>query len=148
MGMENELDPSEVELGIFYPQPPEVVWQALTDPSVVEQWLLPSIGFEGPQVGTHFLFKVPSNPPAEVACEVLTAKPGEGMSWSWMDLREPNPARWIVTWSLQPQGHGTRLLLTTTGFDIEDKRQRMQRNNLERGWRQVLTKLGTILEQL
>ncbi|MFF2087368.1 hypothetical protein ACFVVM_26640 [Nocardia sp. NPDC058176] len=46
------------------------------------------------------------------------------------------------------QGHGTRLLLTTTGFDITDKRQRMQRNNLERGWRQLLTKLGGVLDGL
>ncbi|NNH71411.1 SRPBCC domain-containing protein [Nocardia uniformis] len=147
MGIENELDPSQVELGRFYPQPPEAVWRALTDSAVVEQWLLPSIGFDGAQVGTHFLFTVPSNPPAEVACEVLAATEGEAMTWSWMDMRGPQPARWIVTWELQPQGHGTRVLLTASGFDIEDKRQRMQRNNLERGWRQVLSKLGDVLER-
>lgn len=147
MGIENELDPSRVELGRFYPQPPEVVWRALTDSTVVEQWLLPSIGFEGAEVGTHFLFTVPTNPPPEIACEVLAATPGEAMAWSWMDMRGPQPVRWEVTWALQPQGRGTRLLLTTSGFDMEDKRQRMQRNNVERGWRQVLTKLGDVLNQ-
>lgn len=145
MGSENELDPAQVELGRFYPQPPDDVWRALTDATVIDQWLLPSIGFDA-QVGTSFLFTIPSNPPAEVACEVLTVTPSRAMSWSWMDMRGPQPARWIVSWTLQPQGRGTRLLLTTTGFDITDKRQRMQRNNLERGWRQLLTKLGSVLD--
>ncbi|MBL1074067.1 SRPBCC domain-containing protein [Nocardia sp. 2] len=146
MSADNELDPSRVELGKFYPQPPAAVWRTLTDPTGIEHWLLPSVGFEGPHPGTPFLFTLPTNPPSAVACEVLSATPGESMVWSWMDPRGPQPVRWTVTWILQPQGHGTRLLLTTTGFDITDKFQRIQRNNIERGWRQVLSKLATVLD--
>lgn len=145
MGFDNELDPSRVELGRFYPQPPAIVWQALTDSAVVEKWLLPSVGFDA-TVGTHFLFTVPSNPPAEIVCEVLAATPEQAMSWSWMDMRGPQPVRWILEFELRSEGRGTRLLITTSGFDIEDKRQRMQRNNVERGWRQILPKLGNVLD--
>lgn len=146
MDADDELDPTRVELGRFYPQPPEAVWRALADATVLEQWLMPSIGFEA-RAGTSFLFTIPTEPPAEVACEVLTATPHEAMSWSWMDLRDPAPPRWIVTWQLRPQGHGTRLLHTTTGFDITVKRQRMQRNSIERGWRQLLPRLGEVLDR-
>ncbi|MFG1796281.1 SRPBCC domain-containing protein [Nocardia sp. NPDC049149] len=148
MSIDPELDPTRVELGRFYPQPPETVWHALTDSTVVEQWLLPSVGFDGAQVGTSFIFTVPTNPPAEIACEVLAATPGAAMTWSWVDLRGPNPTPWTVTWAVQPQGRGTRLLLINSGFNIEDKRQKMQRNVMERGWRQTLSKLGEVLDRL
>ncbi|MEV0436525.1 SRPBCC domain-containing protein [Nocardia sp. NPDC050413] len=144
MSTDNELDPSQVELGRFYPQALDQVWQTLTEPALIERWLMAPVGFE-PHPGTHFLLMIPVQPPAQVACEVIDVVPGKSMTWSWTDMRGPEPARWIVTWELRAQGRGTRLLLTTSGFDITDKRQRMQRNNLERGWRQVLTKLGEVV---
>ncbi|MGV9661765.1 SRPBCC family protein [Nocardia niigatensis] len=133
---------------MFYPHPPELVWCGITDPTLMEQWLLPSIGYEGAVVGTHFLFTVASRPPAEIACEVLAATPPEALTWSWMDMRGPDPVRWTVIWGLHAQGRGTRLTVTTTGFDITDKRQRMQRNNVERGWRNLLPKLAATLDRL
>ncbi|MQY22009.1 SRPBCC family protein [Nocardia macrotermitis] len=148
MTIEPELDPARVEIGRFYPQSPEIVWRALTEPALLERWLMPSTGFD-PAVGTHFLLSMPDSSTAEIACEVLATTPGEAMTWSWMDLRAPQPARWIVDWEVHAQGHGTRLLLTQTGFDIADKRQKMARNAIERGWRQVLaTTLAEVLDQL
>ncbi|WP_072687882.1 SRPBCC family protein [Rhodococcus marinonascens] len=148
MTIEPELDPSRVEVGTFYPHPREVVWQALTDPTLVERWLMASTGFEGARVGTHFLLSVPSSPPSEIACEVLEVTPGVAMTWSWVDMRAPQPARWIVTWTVQPQGRGTRLLLTHSGFDIDNKREKMARNALERGWKVCLSKLSEVLDRL
>ncbi|MDF0532372.1 SRPBCC domain-containing protein [Tsukamurella sp. 8F] len=146
MTVEPERDPSQVEIGSFYPHPPEMVWRVLTDPALVEQWLqvLPT-GFQGARVGTHFIASVPKG---EIACEVLAATPGESMTWSWVDLRAPRPARWIASWLVRPQGRGTRLLFTMSGFDIENDRQRMARNAMERGWRQVLSNYGDILTRL
>ncbi|WP_139277629.1 SRPBCC family protein [Rhodococcus marinonascens] len=67
------------------------------------------------------------------------------MTWSWFDLRASRPARWKVTWSIEPQGRGTRVLLTQCGFDVESPRAKMARNAMERGWRTALAKLGDIL---
>jgi len=142
-----ERDPTSVEIGRFYPYAPERVWQALTDPSLVEQWLMPSTGFVAAEVGTHFVFTVPTQPSGEIACEVLAVLAGEHLTLSWVDLRATRPARWLVDWTVHPQGRGTRLLLRHSGFDIDDRRQKMARNGMERMWQRVLTQLGAILDR-
>lgn len=144
---DSELDPAAVEVGGFFPHSPDVVWRALTEPDLLERWLMRSIGFAA-SVGTHFTFAVPTQPPAEIACEVLAARPGEQLTLSWVDLRAEHPTRWIVDWMIQPQGTGTRLLLTQTGFDIEDRRQKMARNALERGWKVALSRLREVLDHV
>ena len=142
-----ELDPSSVEIGRFYPHAPEQVWQALTDPSLVEQWLMPSTGMLGAEVGTHFVFTVPTQPSGEIACEVVARRFGEQLTLSWVDLRATRPARWLVDWTVHPQGRGTRLLLRHSGFDVDDRRQKMARNGMERLWRRVLAQLGELLDR-
>lgn len=136
---EADLDPAAVEVGVFVPTPPARVWQALTDPDLLARWLLRPVGLT-PRVGTHFVFDN-VEPPCEIACEVLVAEAPIHLRYSWVyPVAEP-PSRWIVDWSLDPQGRGTRLLLTQTGFDMDNHRQRMSRNAMERGWKQRLPKL-------
>ncbi|WP_193045401.1 SRPBCC family protein [Mycolicibacterium baixiangningiae] len=142
-----ELDPASVEVGIFYSHAPQQVWQALTDPGLVEKWLMPSTGMLNAAVGTHFIFTVPTEPPGEIACEVLKLRPGQRLTLSWVDLRAARPARWLVDWTVDRQGGGTRLLLRHSGFDIRDPRQKMARNGMERMWRRVLTQLGELLDR-
>lgn len=140
-----ELNPSAVELGRFLPQSRENVWRALTVPGLLEQWLMRPTGFAA-SVGTHFVFAVPSQSAGEIACEVLAVRPSERLVIGWVDLRAEQPARWVLDWTLGPQGRGTRFLLTQTGFDIDDRRQRMARNALERGWKTSLGRLGEVLD--
>ncbi|MCP2316320.1 putative conserved protein YndB, AHSA1/START domain [Nocardia amikacinitolerans] len=136
------LNPAAVELGSFFPQPPEAVWRALTEPDLLERWLLRPSGFAA-SVGTRFRFTIPDSSIDEIVCEVLAARPCERLTYSWM-YRQAD--RWIVDWTLRPQGRGTRLLLTQTGFDIEDRRQKMIRNATERSWkRRVLPRLGEVI---
>ncbi|MBB5916412.1 uncharacterized protein YndB with AHSA1/START domain [Nocardia transvalensis] len=147
MTSDAELDPAAVEIGGFFPHAPDQVWRVLTEPDLLARWLMRSVGFDT-AVGTHFIFAVPSEPAAGVACEVLTSRPREQLTVSWVDLRADYPARWIVDWAIRPQGRGTRLLLTQTGFDIEDRRQKMARNAMERGWRNLMPKLHRVLDTL
>ncbi|MEU7140264.1 SRPBCC domain-containing protein [Nocardia sp. NPDC046473] len=140
-----QLNPAAVELGNFFPQPPDIVWRALTEPDLLEQWLLRPTGFDA-AVGTHFRFTFPASSIDEIACEVLAARPYEQLTYSWIYSQAEHRARWIVDWTLRPQGHGTRLLLTQTGFDIEDRRQKMIRNATERSWkRSVLPRLSEVI---
>ncbi|MGV9610845.1 SRPBCC family protein [Nocardia xishanensis] len=147
MTSDSELNPAAVEIGRFFPQPPGIVWRALTEPDLLERWLMRSIGFAA-TVGTHFIFAVRSQPTGEIACEVLAARQNEQLTLSWVDLRARYPARWVVDLALRPQGRGTRLLLTQTGFDIADRRQKMARNVMERGWTITLSRLHEVLDQV
>ncbi|WP_067564380.1 SRPBCC family protein [Nocardia acidivorans] len=139
------LNPAAVEIGRFFARPPEVVWEALTRPEVMERWFARTVGFEA-EVGTRFILVFPTEPPSEVAAEVLVARPGEQLTYSWIYMRPESKVRWVVDWTVQPQGRGTRLLLTQTGFDIEDKRGKMARNAMERGWRNLMPKLAAVIE--
>ncbi|MFI6040479.1 SRPBCC domain-containing protein [Nocardia sp. NPDC051321] len=140
-----QLNPAAIELGSFFPQPPDTVWRALTQPDLLERWLLRPTGFAA-SVGTRFRFAVPAPSIDEIACEVLAARPYQQLTYSWLLPQAEHPARWIVDWTLLPQGRGTRLLLTQTGFDIEDRRQKMLRNAMERHWkRSVLPRLGEVI---
>ncbi|MGV9819500.1 SRPBCC family protein [Nocardia xishanensis] len=139
------LNPAAVELGNFFPQTAEVVWAALTQPDLLERWLLRPTGFAA-SVGTHFRFAVPDLSTNAITCEVLVARPHERLTYSWTYRRAEPPTKWIVDWTLRPQGRGTRLLLTQTGFDIEDRRQKMARNAAERSWkRRILPRLGEVM---
>ncbi|MGV9331766.1 SRPBCC domain-containing protein [Nocardia sp. NPDC003726] len=62
----------------------------------------------------------------EIICEVLAAPPCKQLTYSWMYPQPEHRARCTVDWTLQPQGRGTRLLLTQTGSisKIVDRRWR------------------------
>lgn len=144
---DSELDPAAVEIGSFFPHSPHAVWRALTEQDLLERWLMRSVGFAA-SAGTQFTFAVPTQPAAEIACEVLAVRPGERLTLSWVDMRAEHPARWIVDWMIKQEGRGTRFLLTHTGFDIDDRRQRMARNALERGWKVTLSRLREVLDHI
>lgn len=140
-----ERDPTAVELGLFIPQPPAAVWRALTEPALIDRWLASTTGF-ATEIGTTFILEIPADPPAEVACQVLTVDPGRRFTHSYTDLRGNPPARWFVDWLLEPQGRGTRVLMTHSGFDLDDRVQKMARNAIERGWRnRLLPRLADVV---
>lgn len=139
-------DPTAVELGLFVAQPPHVVWRALTEVDLVERWFARTTGFTA-KVGSSFIFEIPADPPAEIACQVIAAESCRRFTHSYTDLRGEAPARWVVDWLLIPQGKGTRILLTHSGFDVDQRQQKMARNVVERGWQNdVLPKLENVLD--
>ncbi|WP_043649621.1 SRPBCC family protein [Nocardia thailandica] len=139
------LNPEAVELGPFLRRPSQEVWRALTDPEMLARWLLRPIGFAA-WAGNRFRFVVPGVSTDHVLCEVLAAQPCARLTYSWTHPQGAHPDHWIVDWELRPEGHGTRLLLTQTGFDPADRRQRMVRNAVERSWkRRILPRLDEIV---
>ncbi|MEV0463572.1 SRPBCC domain-containing protein [Nocardia tengchongensis] len=92
------LNPAAVELGAFFPQPPDVVWRALTEPDLLQQWLLRPTGFTT-TVGTHFRFTTPDSSIDEILCQVLAAHPRKQLTYTWTYPRADYPTRWTVDWT-------------------------------------------------
>jgi len=122
---------------MVYPDPPERVWQALTDPASLADWLMPN-DFRA-VVGHQFQFKVAPTRAWNgiVDCTVLVVEPARRLSYSWRNARAGIDT--VVTWTLAPHEGGTRLVLAHTGF--RGARGIAVSVLLGRGWRsRVLTR--------
>ncbi|MFE0101405.1 SRPBCC domain-containing protein [Streptomyces sp. NPDC059009] len=138
----------------FFPHPPAKVWRALTDPELLAQWQMPGADGFRLEVGHRYvLTSVPrpnTNFSGTIDVQVLAYEPGRMLSVRWADA-EPdpgaaNPADWTITWTVEPEGRGTRLFLVHEGFDPDDPAQQMARKIMDGGWRShVMRALGQVL---
>jgi uncharacterized protein YndB with AHSA1/START domain len=128
--------PAIFELDEFLPHPPAKVWRVLAEPELLDSWLMPSEGF-APVVGTRFTFRTDPVPRTAfsglIECEVLDAEPERLLRISWCSPGTSLDS--VVTWRLEPEGSGTRLLLTQTGFDLDDPEQARAFQIMGGGWR-------------
>jgi len=132
---------SETELSLEFDlkHPPEKVWRALTDPVLLEKWLLPVIGFELAP-GAAFTFKTQAYPNWDgvVNCRMLEIEPQRKLSYAWtvpfLDT--------VVTFTLAPTATGTRLSILQSGFRPE---QKQELGGARYGWRMMGEKLADLL---
>ncbi len=103
-----------------YARPREIVWRALTDPSLVPLWTSTGRGgrpegFE-PEVGTSFRLVGKPFPGWDgiVRCEVLEVTAPSHLRYSWRNKEHDDAT--IVTCTLEETGEGTRLTWDHTGF--------------------------------
>lgn len=105
-----------------FSQSPQEVWEYLTNPELIEQWLMKS-DFK-PIAGHKFQFSfVPKmNSPYDgiLHCEVLHVNPFEKLSYSWNGSTKDKKRTFNskVVWTLIPTDHGTELQLQHEGFTI------------------------------
>ncbi|MBF6329686.1 SRPBCC family protein [Nocardia transvalensis] len=141
-------DLTTIELDHFYPHPPEKVWRALTTPELMAQWMMMPTGFE-PVVGNVFHMRGRAVPQTgfsgEIRCEVLELTAPEKLRISWNDAHSDTDSGWVVTWELRPEGIGTRMLLTHTGFDPDDANAQLSRKIMRGGWPGMLDRLTETL---
>jgi uncharacterized protein YndB with AHSA1/START domain len=124
-----------IEVDQFIAAPPERVWAALTVPEQLARWWVP--GETAPAVGHRFVLEMPGW--GNVACEVLEVDEPERLVYTFAD--------WTLTWTLVPEGTGTRLLLEHAGFDLADPQHRFAFDNMGPGWRDdVLPRLAAVAE--
>lgn len=103
-------------------QPIREVWDYLTKPELIEQWLMKS-NFE-PVVGHKFRFTFEAKPGSIyegiVNCEVLLVKPYTDLSYSWNGRTADGTRSFhsTVAWTLSPKGNGTELQLVHNGLEI------------------------------
>ncbi|WP_245839074.1 SRPBCC family protein [Nocardia donostiensis] len=144
-------DLTSIVIDQFYPHPPEKVWRALTTPNLMAQWIMEPVGF-APVKGQHFTFKATPIPATrfsgDIACEVLDISEQQRLRISWTDANAASPYGWTVTWDLHPEGKGTRVILTHSGFDPDDPVQQHARTLMSGGWPTVVRRLDAALETL
>ena len=89
------------------PHPPEKIWRALTQPHLIEEWLMKN-EFK-PVVGHRFNLRAEWG---AVDCQVLDVEPNKTLSYTWgADHLES-----VVTWTLTPTSTGTHLRMEQSGF--------------------------------
>jgi len=103
----------------YFTQSPQEVWEYLTRPELIEQWL-GKTDFQ-PIAGHKFHFISPYG--NDSYCEVLEVKPFTKLSYSWQknSAKDNKPFNSKVVWTLVPKGTGTELQLVHCGFtSLED----------------------------
>jgi uncharacterized protein YndB with AHSA1/START domain len=130
---------------ILIPQPPEQVWRALADRATLAEWMYPN-DFE-PRVGHRFTFRVPPNPKrgfdgVVVHCEVLECERPFRLTYSWAGGSLVNTR---VSYRLEPDGAGTRLVFEHSGFDLSQPWCKPAMRGLEAGYAKMFKQLAVVV---
>jgi uncharacterized protein YndB with AHSA1/START domain len=119
------------------PYPTEKIWRALSQPHLIEEWLMKFNDF-APVVGHRFNLSAAWG---VVDCEVLSVESRRTLSYTWsaMGLKS------VVTWTLTPTSTGTHLRVEQSGFRPE---QQQAYQGAKGGWRQFFAALEQALARM
>ena len=120
--------------------PPEKLWRALTQPHLIEEWLMKN---DFSAVVGH-KFQLRGDWGGVLDCEVLAIEPNKTLSYTW-NFEHEDPAyalKSVVTFTLTPTTSGTHLRVEQTGFRPTHKQAY---NGAKAGWAQFLGKLDQVL---
>lgn len=116
-----------------FPYPPEKLWRALTQPHLIEAWLMKNDFL--PVAGHHFNFRAEWG---AVDCEVREVEPNRMLSYTWNALGLES----VVTWTLDPSNKGTNLRMEQSGFR-PDQEQAYQ--GAKFGWQHFFNSLEQLM---
>jgi uncharacterized protein YndB with AHSA1/START domain len=123
-----------VEREIAYP--PEKIWRALTEPHLIEDWLMKN-DFQ-PVADHNFTLR---GDWGSVDCKVIKIQPHTTLSYSWA----AHGLESIVTWTLTPTSKGTNLRMEQTGFRPD---QEQAYRGAKMGWGAFFGKLEQVLARV
>ena len=132
---------------IFFPHPPETVWEYLTKSELMEQWLMKN-DFQ-PIVGLDFQFRTGPIPSLDFDgifyCKVLEVVPFKRLSYSWKSGPGAGEITLdsVVIWKLEPKDKGTELFLEHSGFAKKENLNFY--NGLLHGWPEKFDNIGKLL---
>lgn len=132
----------------FFPHPPEMVWEYLTRPELMELWLMKN-NFQ-PILGNDFQFRTNPIPSLDFDgifyCKVLEIVPFRKLSYSWKS--GPGEGKItldsVVVWNLQQAGKGTELYLEHSGFEKEENLDFYR--GLTDGWLEKIHNIANLLK--
>ena len=120
--------------------PPEKLWRALTQPHLIEEWLMKN-DFK-PVVGHNFNLRGEWG--GVLDCEVLAVEPNKTLSYTWnfshddaaFDLKS------VVTFTLTPTTTGTLLRMEQSGFRPD---QKQAFGGAKHGWQKFFENLDRVV---
>lgn len=118
------------------PHSPEKIWRALTQPHLIEEWLMKT-DFK-PVADHRFSLR---GDWGSVDCKVVEIEPHKTLSYTWAAMGLES----VVTWTLTPTRTGTHLRMEQVGFR-PDQQQAYQ--GARYGWQQFFAKLEQVLAQV
>jgi uncharacterized protein YndB with AHSA1/START domain len=118
------------------PFPPDKIWRALTQPHLIEEWLVKN-DFN-PVVGERFNLRADWG---AVDCQVLVVEPNKTLSYTWA----AHGLESVVTWTLTPPKTGTHLRMEQSGFR-PDQQQAYQ--GAKYGWPRFFANLEQVLARI
>jgi uncharacterized protein YndB with AHSA1/START domain len=123
------------------PFPPEKIWRAMTQPHLIEEWLMKN-DFQ-PEVGHHFSLSMDPQPNwnGVIDCQVLVAEPNKTLSYTWSALGLES----AVTFTLTPTPTGTHLHMEQKGFR-RDQPQNYQ--GAKYGWQKFFGNLEQVVARM
>jgi uncharacterized protein YndB with AHSA1/START domain len=116
--------------------PPEKIWRALTQPHLIEEWLMKS-DFK-PVADHRFSFRADWG---SVDCQVMAIEPNKTLSYTWAAHGLDS----VVTWTLTPTGSGTLLRMEQAGFRPD---QKQAFHGARFGWQKFFTGLEEVLARV
>jgi uncharacterized protein YndB with AHSA1/START domain len=140
--MNQTSDTRSLQFERYMPHPPEKIWRALTESSLIEQWLMKN-DFAA-EVGHRFTFRATPVPgwSGVTNCEVLTVEPPHRLVYRWGDGSESDSGlRTVVTWTLTERDGGTLVRMEQSGFRPEDERGY---KGMGGGWPGILERLERV----
>jgi uncharacterized protein YndB with AHSA1/START domain len=123
------------------PFPPERIWRALTQPHLIEEWLMKN-DFK-PVVDHRFNLRKTPQPDVSIVvdCQVLTVEPHKTLSYTWAAYGLES----VVTWTLTPTRTGTLLRMEQSGFRPD---QTQAYHGARYGWQQYFAALEQVLARI
>ncbi|MBO3761146.1 SRPBCC domain-containing protein [Ciceribacter sp. L1K22] len=119
-----------------FPHPPEKIWRALTQPHLIEEWLMKNAF--SPTIGHGFTLSADWG---TVTCEVKAVEEHRRLCYTW----DAAPLESLVTWTLTPTESGTLLRMEQTGFRHD---QPMFYGGAKQGWPRFLDRLEGVLARI
>ena len=116
--------------------PPEKIWRALTQPHLIEEWLMKN-DFT-PVVGHRFDLRADWG---AVDCQVLAVEPNKTLSYTWAAYGLES----VVACTLTPTNTGTHLRMEQSGFRPD---QKQAYHGAKAGWQQFFTALEQLVARI
>ena len=113
--------------------PPEKIWRALTQPHLIEEWLMKT-DFK-PVVDHRFNLRADWG---SVDCQVMAIEPNRTLSYSWAAMGLDS----VVTWTLTPTPTGTHLRMEQSGFGPDQQQAYM---GAKYGWPKFFANLERVV---
>jgi uncharacterized protein YndB with AHSA1/START domain len=137
--------PDRIERTVQVAAAPERVWAALTTPEGLSAWFGSQAGIELRPGGAAWM-TFGNGHKAQMRVERVEEPAVFGYTWHIYGLPDEDPRRTYVEFTLEPDGAGTRLTVTESGFaQLPEDAYRKAYDGNSQGW---VSELGELVSYL